>query len=618
MEQQQHDDVVCPAISYPEEEPGSFVETAEIKKSSGHPSSFNFEGINIKFPYEEAYPCQENLMEAIIQALNATQNCLLESPTGTGKTAALLCSVLAWQQQKETELESSPKKRIKTQEDPNGTQEPSQVPKVIYATRTLKHIDQIIDQLAQTSYSNTAMTILTSMKHSCNNEFFYPHRPDAPGPTDNADPDEHFCQYNSERLAWNKHLISGQREEKPWKILELKKFCRNTKTCPYFELLHTLKGAQIIFCTYSYLLNANMKKALDLQLKDNILIFDEGHNVEDVCYQISSTPEGFLTSRNLSKFASILESDLNSKASREQKESLGVLTKDLRSFRDSISEWFYNQKATDFDGNLKSVRIFLNDFHDLSSGLGGKEVRQSYENLTSRPDPTELYKGGFKVNRAALRFVGDLLRVLEFFGEDYLVYGKKFRIFLIPETDQNISTLLPRNLKFDVRILCMDPEVAFKHMDVARSVIITSGTLSPMKSFTSQLGIEFKRQRSECHIVSPKRVFCKLINMYEAGSKTLLDFKSANTESNEPLWEILQDQLAKIIIDIYNSVKKGVVVFLKSESLAWKLSRNWERNKNWLAIDDVKKIFFEKKGMNPDEVKKMLDDYRALAETSGA
>ncbi|KAK4319528.1 hypothetical protein Pmani_009543 [Petrolisthes manimaculis] len=40
------------------------------------------------------------MMSQIIKGLQRRQNCLLESPTGSGKSLALLCSTLAWQQDK--------------------------------------------------------------------------------------------------------------------------------------------------------------------------------------------------------------------------------------------------------------------------------------------------------------------------------------------------------------------------------------------------------------------------------------------------------------------------------------------------------------------------------------
>ncbi|KAG5836755.1 hypothetical protein ANANG_G00231930 [Anguilla anguilla] len=54
-------------------------------------------GVKIGFPCK-AYPSQLAMMNSIVRGLNHGQHCLLESPTGSGKSLALLCSALAWQQ----------------------------------------------------------------------------------------------------------------------------------------------------------------------------------------------------------------------------------------------------------------------------------------------------------------------------------------------------------------------------------------------------------------------------------------------------------------------------------------------------------------------------------------
>lgn len=53
-------------------------------------------GVKVKFP-KKPYPSQMALMNKIIRGLQKKQNCLLESPTGSGKTLSLLCAALAWQ-----------------------------------------------------------------------------------------------------------------------------------------------------------------------------------------------------------------------------------------------------------------------------------------------------------------------------------------------------------------------------------------------------------------------------------------------------------------------------------------------------------------------------------------
>ena len=53
------------------------------------------DGTFIRFPYEP-YDVQKVYMQKVIDCLKDKKFGLLESPTGTGKTLALLCASLAW------------------------------------------------------------------------------------------------------------------------------------------------------------------------------------------------------------------------------------------------------------------------------------------------------------------------------------------------------------------------------------------------------------------------------------------------------------------------------------------------------------------------------------------
>jgi Fanconi anemia group J protein len=56
-----------------------------------------FQGVHVKFPFKP-YPSQSRMILSCIKALLKKENALLESPTGSGKTLVLLCSVLAWRE----------------------------------------------------------------------------------------------------------------------------------------------------------------------------------------------------------------------------------------------------------------------------------------------------------------------------------------------------------------------------------------------------------------------------------------------------------------------------------------------------------------------------------------
>jgi len=48
---------------------------------------------------------QKQMMSKIIQSLKNSQNALLESPTGSGKSLALLCSALGWLESEKEKLD---------------------------------------------------------------------------------------------------------------------------------------------------------------------------------------------------------------------------------------------------------------------------------------------------------------------------------------------------------------------------------------------------------------------------------------------------------------------------------------------------------------------------------
>ena len=46
------------------------------------------------------------------------------------------------------------------------------------------------------------------------------------------------------------------------------------------------KNAQLIFCLYNYLVDARIRQAMKIELKNQIVIFDEGHNMEDAAREV--------------------------------------------------------------------------------------------------------------------------------------------------------------------------------------------------------------------------------------------------------------------------------------------------------------------------------------------
>ena len=112
---------------------------------------YTLRGVDVDFPYDEAYPCQLAYMEKVIEALQEVicrlcsiatpspslkaptspsdhrimpaqgENALLESPTGTGKTLCLLCASLAWRNHAKTKVRALPVRSIQRSTASNPT-----------------------------------------------------------------------------------------------------------------------------------------------------------------------------------------------------------------------------------------------------------------------------------------------------------------------------------------------------------------------------------------------------------------------------------------------------------------------------------------------------------------
>jgi hypothetical protein len=156
---------------------GSTMATATKQKT------INVRGINVSFPFEP-YAGQLKVMENIVTALNTSQNALLESPTGTGKSLAILCASVAWlQHRKDSQAKSMaaleslcsappPTDKVKNVPEtlPPVSDDSSDGIKIYIASRTHKQLKQLISELKDNTIYRPKMAILASRDFLCIND----------------------------------------------------------------------------------------------------------------------------------------------------------------------------------------------------------------------------------------------------------------------------------------------------------------------------------------------------------------------------------------------------------------------------------------------------------------
>ena len=242
-------------------------------------------------------------MSRVIQSLKLSQNALLESPTGTGKTLCLLCSSLAWQ----NSSKPSPTKIEYNDGIANFTVEhvktslksPPSV--IVYASRTHSQLSQVITELWSTTY-RPRMAVLGSREQLCVHEKVSALRGSALNHACNSMSAQRKCMYKNN--LENFHGLGDGKTDQILDIEQLGNLGRREKICPYFYTRDSSVTADLILLPYNYLLETSIRATLKIEWKNSVIIFDEAHNIERVAADAASCT---LTSTDIAQCISELQ-----------------------------------------------------------------------------------------------------------------------------------------------------------------------------------------------------------------------------------------------------------------------------------------------------------------------
>nr|XP_045231051.1 Fanconi anemia group J protein isoform X2 [Macaca fascicularis] len=679
-------------------------------------SEYTIGGVKIYFPYK-AYPSQLAMMNSILRGLNSKQHCLLESPTGSGKSLALLCSALAWQQSLSDSPEKTTlaaklsakkqasiyrdenddfqveKKRIRPLEttqqirkrhcfgtevhnldakvdsgktvklnSPSGkinsfsprkppghcsrcccstkqgnSQESSntikkdhagksKIPKIYFGTRTHKQIAQITRELRRTAYSRVPMTILSSRDHTCVH-------PEVVGNfnrnekcmelLDGRNGKSCYFYHGVHKISDQHTLQTFQGMCKAWDIEELVSLGKKLKACPYYTARELIQDADIIFCPYNYLLDAQIRESMDLNLKEQVVILDEAHNIEDCARESASYS---ITEVQLRFARDELDSMVNNNIRRKDHEPLRAVCYSLINWLEANSEYLverdYESACKIWSGNemllnLHKMGITTATFPILQghfSAVLQKEEKISpiYGKEEAREVP--IISASTQIMLKGLFMVLDyLFRQNSRFADDYKIAIQQTYSWTnqIDISDKNGLLILPKNKKHSrqktaVRVLnfwCLNPAVAFSDINgKVQTIVLTSGTLSPMKSFSSELGVTFTVQLEANHVIKNSQVWVGTIGSGPKGRNLCATFQ--NTETFE-----FQDEVGALLLSVCQTVSQGILCFLPSYKLLEKLKERWLSTGLWHNLELVKTVIVEPQGGEKTNFDELLQVY---------
>ncbi|KAJ2120345.1 hypothetical protein IW147_005155 [Coemansia sp. RSA 720] len=668
-------------------------------------------GVPVHFPFVP-YPSQLGMMNHMIRALTKEQNTMIESPTGSGKSLALLCATLAWRQsfvvrQRKmqenvrqiisrfcmhntmllrsryetdgTTGDADPAKNPDTMEtDPPEKPDKSsnnysfvtlqahaqalqpetvefiletskkqtlvglskddmatlgeykaagksatQHPRIFFGTRTHKQVAQLVNELRTKTPYRLRTAVLGSRAQTCTHP--KAKRSESVDDACRQLRDDNNCggYTGFRRVLGNKKLAEGGALE-IWDLEDIVSVARPLVACPYYASRELAATAKLVFCPYNYILDPAVRNAAGIELEGNIVILDEAHNIENAARDAGSFEVSDLQLASLAHECSGMFDH-------------GILREEhlvLKSLADTLAAWLQRDGAAfeycDYETQTSvwpkpncSVDMLLTDLALTPDYISQVKLAQAkiedyiaslrtQGNEHSPIDP-ELMPRDKHVSAGALRVVEGLLRVLK-----HVMHGSKFvtdfRIAVVrhPNPELRTSKKRKRQSGFDAKpafintlsFWTMNPGVVFSEIaEQTRSIVLTSGTLSPLDSYASELQVDFASTLEANHVIAPSR-FCALA--VECGpSGVRLEAKYRTSDQLE-----FQDDVGGAIYAIAARSPDGMLVFMPSYALLNKLIARWEATGRLAEIRSHKTVFVEPQGGTKDQFDKLLLSYR--------
>ena len=622
------------------------------------------DNIEIYFPYKP-YKIQEIYMQKIIENLNKkfiskSQDtefngiAALESPTGTGKTLCLLCSILGW---------------VDTMRRQNKF-----FGKIIYTTRTHSQISQAISELKKTCYE-PKLAILSSREFSCINT-------ELKNSFDSTVLDIKCSKEHRKCRFYKESEFYSNVEFGCVDIEEIVKKGKAKMFCPFYtERIRVKKGkSDLIFMPYNYIFQKEIRETMDIHLNNNILIIDEAHNVTQNCEEAQSVEVTFKDFQDmLTDLKEIIkernkninftnkkelnkEEEMEEEKEEEEKEeeneivgnnqrenyninslrmdcllreinSIKNIMNNLKSKKEEITERDMSKKNYIEIDSSDFLSIFLTseekiaqlkkeeskaqktiDFFFKQANIeNGEEEYDEISKISQYITEKNIKKHIYFINRLTKAIMQDYLKrtklsklvsILEKI-KDYLENKDIINSYIFCLSDEKVPNHHNTFKKIiKLNIFCFNPGIGFNHIMKFKpySTILTSGTLAPFDILENELKIKFDITLENEHIIDKSQYKFAIIKKMQVKNKTI----SFNFEFNNRSDLTTIASLGITILNLCKSVKSGgILVYFTSYKYLNECYDLWGESTIISQISKFKTIFFDNK-----KNKNLISDYK--------
>lgn len=161
--------------------------------------------------------------------------------------------------------------------------------------------------------------------------------------------------------------------------------------------------------------------------------------------------------------------------------------------------------------------------------------------------------------------------------------------------------------EFKLSFWCHNAGLAFKEIsEAARSVILCSGTLSPMNGFATELQTDFPIRLETNHVIDQSQMWAGVIPFGPEKVALSGTFKTMDTY-------VYQDDIGTALLRMANIIPNGMLCFVPSYSALNKFLSRWKTTGLYTTLSQTKTIVIEPQNMPKGTFEKELSRFYSAA-----
>ncbi|GBE87470.1 ATP-dependent DNA helicase CHL1 [Sparassis crispa] len=379
------------------------------------------------------------------------------------------------------------------------------------------------------------------------------------------------------------------------------------ETCPYFGSRRAIPQAQLVLLPYNLLLQKTAREALGINLKDQVVIIDEAHNLISTLLSLSTTCLPLRTLSTARHQLSIYLSRFRTRLATAHALHLARLMGLLDVLTQYAEEWRDMQtprggedrqepaRKTESKHRCSSVEVITSD--ELLRRLGrkaeGVNLLEVERYLRNSKIARKISAYSLKaLEKAAGHDPAKLSKLARLSSNTPPLHAvENFISALTAASDDGRVTFSMVDRQVEIKYQHLNPSTYFQEViDEARSVVLAGGTMSPISDMTNQLFADLPGERMSTfscgHIIPPANLQTLVLKRGPRGHEMQFKF-----EQRSDLQVIAE--LGQMLVNFASIIPGGMVVFLPSYAFLHTVMIAWEKSGLLVKIAAKKRVFSE-------------------------